>query len=307
MYKKKINGTIDIFKFLMAILVIGIHVEPFKMWPMLDRGFSLLTRICVPFFFVTSSYFYFSKGKNPLLFIKRLCLLYVIWSIIYLPFNTNINIPYILWYGNEFGLWYLWGSIVGFILVYLLLRVFKPREVLIISMIVLFIGTLKSTWSPLMIRFIPFLSNRFGERSGLFYGFPYMALGMYIAKRKPLSNKKDYFKLLLCFIALGIEAIVFTLKFKTRNTILWLSVYPLSYYLFLIIRDMNIRIEKEKSLLLRKISTLMYVSHFLFILLYGSLSGIILYLAVVVSSLILSLIIIRLSEIKALSFLKYLY
>ena len=48
------NGTIDIAKLFMAVLVIGIHTEPFSFNFWLDKGFGIVTRLCVPFFFVSS-------------------------------------------------------------------------------------------------------------------------------------------------------------------------------------------------------------------------------------------------------------
>ena len=120
---QKMNGTIDIVKLLMAILVIGIHTEPFSFNFWLDKGFGICTRLCVPFFFVTSAYFYWRKEKSAKSFLSRIVLLYVIWSVIYLPFDIPVlremSIPQLLhrflWAGNEHGLWYLCGTIIGFI------------------------------------------------------------------------------------------------------------------------------------------------------------------------------------------------
>jgi hypothetical protein len=41
----KSNGAIDILKFVMAILVVGIHTEPFGFNIWLDWGFGLVTRV----------------------------------------------------------------------------------------------------------------------------------------------------------------------------------------------------------------------------------------------------------------------
>ena len=49
---KNENTTIDVFKFIFSILVVGIHTEPFGWNIWLDRGFGIITRLCVPFFFV---------------------------------------------------------------------------------------------------------------------------------------------------------------------------------------------------------------------------------------------------------------
>ena len=79
------NGTIDIVKLLMAVLVIGIHTEPFSFHFWLDKGFGICTRLCVPFFFITSAYFYWRKEKSAIFFLSRIVLLYVIKDLSQLP------------------------------------------------------------------------------------------------------------------------------------------------------------------------------------------------------------------------------
>ena len=83
-YGEMTNAAVDIFKFIMALLVVGIHTEPFSFNPWLDRGFGMLTRLCVPFFFMTSAYFYWINEKGALKYLKRLLILYLVWSVIYI-------------------------------------------------------------------------------------------------------------------------------------------------------------------------------------------------------------------------------
>lgn len=83
------NLTIDIMKFLMAILVVGIHTSPFSFKIWLDRGFGIITRLCVPFFFATSAYYFFLRERSLKSYLLRILELYVIWSLIYLPFDIT--------------------------------------------------------------------------------------------------------------------------------------------------------------------------------------------------------------------------
>ena len=318
---QKMNGTIDIVKLLMAILVIGIHTEPFSFNFWLDKGFGICTRLCVPFFFVTSAYFYWRKEKSAKSFLSRIVLLYVIWSVIYLPFDIPVlremSIPQLLhrflWAGNEHGLWYLCGTITGFIITYPLLRVIKPHQVLIIAVILLIIGTMKTTYSTaLQQMFGVSLPDYLGSRNGLFYGFPYIALGMVTAKSasqgKTDNRKKLYTGFFISFLLLIIESYLFVIHFKADATILWLSVFPYTYFFFRIVNNIDIQINQKVSYTFRKMSTLLYVSQFLFIpILSRYLSNVVLFLAAVISTVIFSLIIIKLSELRYLSFLKYLY
>ena len=317
----KINGAIDITKLIMAILVIGIHTEPFGFHFWLDKGFAICTRLCVPFFFVASAYFFWRKEKSPTVFLQRIATLYVVWSIIYLPSDIpalgQMTVPEILrrflWTGNVHALWYLCGSIIGFIITAILLKFLKPRYVLIIGFVILVIGTAKSTYSVAIYeRFGVDLPNHLGPRNGLFYGFPYIALGMAIAK----SNAQGIYKrkiglyagLILSLLLLAAESYLFTIRFKAASTILWLSVFPYTYFFFEIVLNKKVLIDQSVSLFFRKMSTLMYVSHSLFVPALRKFSAnMSLFILAVLCSAGFSILVIKLSEKNRLRFLQYLY
>lgn len=317
----KINTTIDILKLIMALLVVGIHTEPFSFNIWFDRGFGIITRMCVPFFFITSAYLYWIKDKSLLQYLQRIALLYIIWSIIYLPFDLKtlslMDIKEILyrylWIGNDHALWYLYGSIIGFIITYILLKLLSPKAILIIATLFLIIGCIKSTWSPLFENIFSIkISDWLGSRNGLFYAFPYIALGMFLAKNPTYITKNRFRSLALSFITslifLGIESFIFVIFFHTKSTILWFSVLPCTFFLFLIALRINIHLNKEVCLFLRKISILIYVSHTFFIYLYSQyFDTFVLYILVSLSSIIFAILIIKLSTFKSLQWLKYLY
>ena len=312
------NATFDLLKLIMALLVVGIHTEPFGFNIWLDRGFGIITRLCVPFFFTTSAFFYWKSEKSPLHYLKRVFTLYFVWSLIYLPFDiktlSQMNITSILiryfWSGNEHALWYLCGSIVAFILTYLLLKVFQPKYVFVLSCVFLLIGCLKSTWAPLLERLFSITPcNLLGSRNGLFYGFPYMALGMLIAKNKNTENNINRYIIgfLGSLFALSVESIIFVVFLHTSSTILWISVLPCTYYLFMTATKISIKLEAKTSLFIRKTSTISYVSQYLFIPLYGNLKSFYLFFAVVISTVLLSIVIITLSNTKFFRWIRILY
>lgn len=316
----KINGTMDILKLIMSILIVGIHTEPFGFNIWLDRGYGIITRLCVPFFFVSSAYFYWSREKGTRAFLKRLFMLYIVWSVIYLPFDfeslSKMRLGQVLyrylWAGNEHALWYLCAAAIGFAITQLMLRFCKPRTVLIISCLFLLIGCIKSTWSPLTeqvfrIRITDFL----GSRNGLFYAFPYTALGMYLAKNQR-REKSNTFLLLFGFTIslamLAIESLLFVVIYKTNTTVMWISVLPLTYFFFRIIKNIDIEIDKGVSLYLRRLSTIIYLSQFLFIYLWDRYTyGFTLFLAVSLSAIIFGMMLMKLAENNKMKFLKILY
>ncbi|MBQ7830290.1 MAG: acyltransferase family protein [Clostridia bacterium] len=317
----KMNATIDIVKLIMAILVVGIHTEPFGFNIWLDRGFGIITRLCVPFFFIASSYFFWRKEKSLTIYLMRLTSIYVIWSLIYLPFdfsglkNTsffNIVSRY-LWYGNEHALWYLCGSIIGMLLTYALYIALsrKHKLVFFISILFLFVGCLLSTYAPLFYKILSVKEYTvFNFRNGLFYAFPYIAMGLIIAKNesaKKISNIRLIAGLIISMSFLMVESVLFVIFFNTASTILWMSVLPASYFLFMLIKNSNIQLRKDITIFIRKLSTLIYLCHGLFILLFNQMQTIQCFFVVLLCSIVLSVIIITLSKIKYFRWLQYIY
>ena len=305
----------------MQILVIGIHTEPFGFNFWLDKSFGVVTRLCVPFFFVTSAYCFWRSHKSPKEFLKRIVMLYIVWSVIYLPVDIGelgeMTIPQILrlflWEGNNHALWYLCGTVIGFIITCVLLKFLKPKQVFIIALLFLVIGTVKSTYSTAVSQLFGIsLPDYLGSRNGLFYGFPYISLGMLIAKsdKKGIFTKRKslFVGFITSIILLAVEGYLFVIHFKTTSTILWLSVLPCTYYFFVMLLNTHIQLGKSFSLTIRKMSTLMYVSHSLFITVFRVFSShLVLFILVVFATAIFSLVVIKLSEIKQISFLRFLY
>jgi len=87
--KMERNRSIDIFRYVCAIMVIAIHTRPFydidTHWGYVFS--QILPRIAVPFFFLVSGYFYtrsLKAGKRIFFpYIKRILQHYAIWSIPY--------------------------------------------------------------------------------------------------------------------------------------------------------------------------------------------------------------------------------
>lgn len=314
--------TLDVARLVMAILVVGIHAEPFRFNLWQDRAFGILTRMCVPFFFVSGSYLFWRKNGSPAKYIRRLLILYVLWVLIYLPLDDGMlfgnswpgALDILLWSGY-LHLWYLNCSIIGFVIVWLLSKRLSSRSILAVSVIFLLAGCAKSTWAPLLFRLLRHPIHDFmGSRNGLFYAFPYIALGKWLAERqqrkKLPSRHKALAGFLLSLLLLVGESFVFVVYYRTRSTILWLSVLPLTGFLFAILLQTKSRISAGTSVFLRRVSALTYFIHpylLRFFYLVLNLKFIPLFAAVAVSSLVLSGGIVLLSRRKAFRWLRYLY
>ena len=125
---------IDIFKFFCAFLIIGIHTSPFYEINILNNAFGMLTRIAVPFFFVSSSFFLFKKEfswKRIGNYCKRMLLLYAVYSVIYVIYElasgqfvlNNFLIKFFV--SGYQHLWFLQQSVIAVLVISLIIRITK--------------------------------------------------------------------------------------------------------------------------------------------------------------------------------------
>ena len=89
--------SLDIAKFICAILIIILHTAPFSSYSkILTFGFrNIVTVIAVPFFFATSGFLLFKKvesledrARDSYIkkYLSRLIIMYLIWSAVYFGF-----------------------------------------------------------------------------------------------------------------------------------------------------------------------------------------------------------------------------
>lgn len=321
----KYNG-IDLMKFVCALLVIGIHVEPFSGYPLLDEGFGILTRIAVPFFFAASAFLYFRSGNNAahlLKYVKRIFCLYLIWSLIYFffdgilsGFSLNLFSSFLTFFflkGYK-HFWYLLASIVAIVMISLLDKVFKNKKyyIGIIALILFAIGAVFSTYylSLSKIGIITAIHDNpvfsfFGTRNGFYYAPIFVYIGYLFSRReeKPCSLIKHGIRIFLCFVLLAIESFIVVKVLKTTATILWFSTIPLIYCIMNFAIHVNIQSDLK---LLRKCSIAIYCVHPLFIkfLLPYQLNHLFEYVVIFLMSIGFSFCIYLLSTTKAFRWLK---
>lgn len=140
---KRQYASIDIARYVSALLVVCIHTFPFLEISETFNTYFIHTvcRLAVPFFFTTSGFFFFrnydsenedlneTRLKKALI---RLFRIYLIWTIIYLPYtifdytHTGFHIKYLFTYvrdfflnGSYYHLWFLPALMLADIIVYL--------------------------------------------------------------------------------------------------------------------------------------------------------------------------------------------
>lgn len=302
---RKNYPSLDIAKFIFAIIVIAIHTKP-----LLDisEKCSLIVNnsifsIAVPFFFITSGfllfskYFYYEKQAERAYMIKKYVLhilrMYLVWTIIWLPlkilnfFTTEgggFNFISVLVYIKDIvlvssgdALWYLLSLIYSVIFIWLLNKKLKMSIILFIGTILYIIGMFITNWCELLPKTVAdiYFKLFYSTDNAVFCGIFYVALGGTFAEINIAERIKGK-RIRLFLLFLFITTIVLSC-FEADLLIIWgmnqkdevvLLMSPVaSSLIFILIITSNIKFHKI-FYLVRFCSVLMYLSHCVFIRLF---------------------------------------
>lgn len=330
--KSKVNSVYDVLKIVLSIMIVLIHAKvlPNILYPWL--------RLAVPLFFVMSSFFLFSKLNKETdtlkqqeiikVFVLRNLKLYLIWFIILLPITLDIK-KYFVDYSFVKGIivllrdflfsstfaasWYIMALVLGVLLIYYSSRKVRNYLLLIIAMLVYFLITLTSTYQ------FAFLNGKLlyyyklmivAPHNSFLVGLIWIMIGKLFAEKRINYNQK--INLLIIILSLVMLFLEWTLVKNMVNVVskdCYFMLIPLTISVFYYI--VNIKpFFFEQSLLLRKISTVMYVLHMSMIYILNNYlmidNKIFILLIVIITGILLTIIIDYLSK-KWLKFLKYAY
>lgn len=233
----KRNYTIDLIKFIASFFVICIHT---KTTSAIDgfttTSFSYIldtaTHFAVPFFFAASGFFtQFDNGQKLLGKAIQIMLIYLIWSGLFITIrdmnsftypvfyfspneatNNTINIVYkLLVYGYERHLWFFTAYLLGLLLVYLFRK--RSKLLLFLSIVFYIVGLTGHQWSFIYPQEVSFLNLPTSEwlrqthltRSGLFLGFPFIAMGYLLQKKNYTLKLKESTTLALILLLFAIQ------------------------------------------------------------------------------------------------------
>lgn len=273
--KKLYYENLDILKYICAILIIILHLRPFITFSNeLDLAFNnIITRVCVPIFFVITGYFVAKKEtKNSNYindYVKKMIPLYLVWSVVYIPvligtilqylptinsFISTIDISFpllilliiilipialliaLVYTGIYYHLWYFPATIFSLLLLKKWKNKFDIKYLLIISFVLLLFGATETYWGVIPTSFQQLLSYYYKI---FFTTRNFLFFGLfYIVLGYHLGTKKEIYSK-YCFEKLIIS--VFLLVFEAillhdtnrLNSNILLSCVPLVYYLFI--------------------------------------------------------------------------
>lgn len=288
------NNSIDIFRFICALMVIATHTDPLMdISPKLGYILTqLVPRIAVPFFFAVSGYFYIQKlemGEKVFIkYIKRLLTTYIAWSLIYFLIDfcqwgyKNIknyivsSLYHFFVIGSHYHLWFFVALICSVCIVTLMFKVKLKKLLIPLSILLYLIGCLGCSYYEIGIS-VPILNKLFLFDSFLtirrifLMGFPFFTSGYLVYQLKKNvkmfdNNRKIIFFTIISIIIWLIEIFI-VCNFNLENSIaITLGLYPLLIFTILLLLNNPMEKHSYFAKKCKVISNFTYYAHPLFII-----------------------------------------
>ena len=250
--------AIDYFRLISAILIVAIHTAPLESISTAGNFWitHFVARFGVPFFFVCNGFFLYQRNtiKMKTGIIKKFVRLYIIWTLVYLPmsvysimtsgrilYSTVAYIRNIVFVGSYVHLWYMVSAIIAISMLILLSKKFSYTTIGIIAIVLYLLGTLYDEfYTPLEQVFqLPIVNQLLSAylyvfdttRTGFFFGFVFVWMGAFIAKKKSLPKKRPCILGFICCVCLMIIEAVLLLNYIAWD---YLEVYFGNMYIFLV-------------------------------------------------------------------------
>lgn len=260
---KQRNNSIDIFRYVCALMVVAIHAHPFsELGANADFFFSmLLPRIAVPFFFATSGYFYVKKiesGEDHCFsrYLKRITTTYALWSAIYFilafckggylslkQFAVSSACGFFI-KGSYYHFWFFPALIISVCLTTAFYRLKIKKLLLPVSLLLYAVGCIGCAYYKIGVQ-IPLLQILYKSeyfiviRRIFMMGFPFFSCGKLIGileKRLHRSGNTKIFAFAAVTFAIWTAEIFVIQKLGlSANIIITFGLYPMLAAVFLLL------------------------------------------------------------------------
>lgn len=281
-------NALDVAKMIFAIIVVGIH-QPIFSGDAYVGTWLWMGRLAVPFFFVTSAFLFFLRNPGPAelkKYVVRMLKLYGVWFVVMLPYTIKLR------YVDDFS---VMGNVAHFLQLFLLDSTFRGSwflSALLIAIPLVYWGERKlglrwmlvaGTVSELFLHSYAWrfaLPTNIADALTAFnQNFPdvhcsflaamiYVVIGCIIARRWTSLCQLSAKRLWTAAIAMTMTmAALIIVKEKcwhiSTRTLLLVPTVTL-IFLAVVRSEVNMKLSYRT---LRKTSTIVYISHFLFIFL----------------------------------------
>lgn len=294
---------IDLFKLIAATLIVLLHaVETSNFYA---SGIKyVFTRFAVPFFFISSGYF-FSKGLHKTLdkkkyfikYEKNLLKIFVLWALlIYSPFvihsylsnNEGASILTIIFLLvrriiiiGPGPYWYIIALMSSVAYIYICNKYNRERYIILAMIIGFILQIMYASFQEILsnILIFKYLFKLIyivysWEFNFIMYGTPFLGIGYYIYKKDIRVPIKFSIAIFVCTTIL--RSVEYNMTYILPNVTLFkhdtisIAFIPQAISYFFIARDLNLNISKKASLIMRQLSSFIYFVHA--ILLYNILN-----------------------------------
>lgn len=278
------NSAIDLFKFISAIFVIGIHTRPLAGLSVFADFMSceIIFRIAVPFFVVCTGFYMsikasFASSWTPIKsMVIKLLKLYVCYSLLYFIillvlwnkagiFEVSLIIGWIKSFciGESFyHMWYLSAMVVALFLYYPIIRYIPLSWRIVVIVFLWLIGVFCYIYSDMLSLYKPLVIayNKCGAFSiAVFRVLPLLLVGDLVARRKVSSKAVILIGLLLSAVGLVIEALCLKNNGAERVSYI-LFTLPVAFFFFSYVEQLSIN-SVRGTMLISRISSMIYLIH----------------------------------------------
>ena len=289
--------TLDLAKFVCAILIIIIHTAPFSSY---SNILSFLFRnivcvIAVPFFFLTSGFLAFKKldslsGEEKKSYIKkylkRIAVMYLIWSAIYFVFvvikwtRGDFSIYSVLEYIKDFffegsysTIWYLPALFSATLLVYLLHKKLSYKKIFIISCVI-YVFTLGGSSYYGLVTDVPAVKAVYdlyysffdSIKNGVLFGMIFVSMGALVSENEEKTVQKTtaakaFLPVMLFAVLLAVEEfLVAYFYWNDRGVDTVIMLVPFTYFFVRFLLVWDLKISDGACVVMRKYSILMFLT-----------------------------------------------
>lgn len=291
--------SLDLAKFLCALLILFYHYFSEQSNPIpwvLEESLSLYA-VAVALFMSISGFLVYRKLATLTTRVERWCyikkqvgrilLIYGLWSIPYLIFNISrwnvdeINLSFVLWQiqgwvfkSTFYTIWFMPSLALGLLLSFLISEYVPSVFAYVIAFFLFCIGSMTLTYASvgniLFDNWQSFckLSENWlgGSRGWLFYGFPFVMLGRYIACRECKLSWILYFSVACCSVALIIAEALLLRKLAHAHTGIDMTLMMIPTIFFIICFLINFTLPSGMyAFWMRKMSVCIFMSQRLFL------------------------------------------
>lgn len=271
MRTKKKLAALDLFRLVAMVLVVMNHTFPLASYTTAGDFWltRVLARLAVPFFLMTSGYFLAKTNWHSLgRFLKKLCLLYTLAVLLYLPLNFY-NRPFaspgdflrqLLTDGTFYHLWYFPATILGAILARQLSRL-HLRLAFPIAGLLYLIGLGGDSYYGLVTR-LPVVESFY---HGIFLIFSYTRNGLFLAPLflllgaagRQWDRRMSALGLGASLLAMSFEAFWLRSLYVQRHDAMYLALPLCMVFLFSLLLCIN----QGEARRARQLSSLVYILH----------------------------------------------